>query len=146
MKDFVYAMLAAFALALLVWVLPILIAYLQAKLSHGLNVSGKWRTRYVKQDGTKGEETVQLRQVLHWVSGKVWHKTLGRTYTVRGRLSVNVLVATYDWIRGKQEKTELDCGAFTLKIQPDGQMKGCYSWMDQRDGQPESGEYTWEKI
>ncbi len=146
MKDFAYAILAAVALSLLYWALPILVAYLQAKFSHGFNVTGKWRTRYVKQDGTSGEETAELRQILHWVRGKVWHKTLGRTYTVQGRLSVDVLVATYDWTRGRDERIELDCGAFTLKIQAGRQMKGRYSWVDQRDGQPESGEYTWVKI
>ena len=146
MMEFVYAVLAALALSLLLWVLPILIAWLQAKFSHGFNVTGRWSARYLKQDGTTGEETAELRQILHWVRGKVHHKALGRTYTVHGRLSVNVLVATYDWIRGRNEKTKLDCGAFTVKIQADGQMNGCYSWMDQRDGEPESGEYTWVKM
>jgi drug/metabolite transporter superfamily protein YnfA len=146
MKEFVYAILAALVLSLLLWLLPILGAHLQAKFSRGLNVTRKWRATYLKKDGTRGDETAELRQVFHWVRGKVRHRALGRTYAAQGRLSVNVLVATYDWIRGRDERTELDCGAFTLKIKGGGQMIGCYSWMDQRDGQPESGEYTWVRM
>lgn len=146
MKELVYAIVAAVALSLLLWVLPILIAFVQARYPHGFNVTGKWKTRYAKEDGTSGEETAELRQVLHWVRGKVWHNALQRTYAIHGRLSVDVLVATYDWVRPRQQRTELDCGAFTLKIQPGGEMKGRYSWVDKRDGQPQSGEYIWMKI
>jgi len=140
-----WALIVAIFLALLGWLVPIAYSLLQAKVDPGQSVTSKhWTTSYRKPNGTVDVETAELRQISHWVRGTIHLSSLKRTYKVRGRMTGNVLVATYDWIRGKgDDRIELDCGAFTLLLKSSGVMKGRYSWMDKDTDEPASGEYVW---
>jgi hypothetical protein len=143
-----WAIIAAVLLGILGWLVPIGFSLLQSRFAPGQNVTSKhWTTTYRKPDGTVRIETAELRQVLHWVRGKIHLPALKRTYTVHGRMTGNVLVATYEWDRGKgDDRTELDCGAFALLLKAGGVMEGCYSWMDKDTDKPASGEYVWRLV
>ena len=126
--------------------LDFLFSAAQAHFGRGYNVSGQWLATYSK-GGVDRRETATVRQVFHRVWGTIENREIGegqdsREYAVRGTLSANVLVATYELkTRGKQ----IDCGAFTMVLGPEGGMSGFYSWMDSDTGSPQCGTYVWRR-
>jgi hypothetical protein len=143
----------------LVWlgghVLDFLFSAAQAKWGRGYNVSGQWLADYVKLGATV-HETAKLRQVFHRVWGTIENRSVCdsvaagdaptqtevRQYAIRGTLSANVLVATYEL---KQRGHKIDSGAFTLMLHTEGEMRGCYAWLDATTGAPETGVYVWKR-
>lgn len=153
--DILLKVVAILAGTFLVWLggrtLDFLFSAAQAKWGRGYNVSGRWTAIYTK-NGVEHPEEATLHQVFHRVWGSVENRTVEkkasleqpdlRSYAVRGTLSADVLVATYEL---KKRGRQLDCGAFTLVLDPEGEMYGCYSWMDSVTKAPESGRYVWKR-
>ena len=143
----------------LVWlgghVLDFLFSAAQAKWGRGYNVSGRWLTALIKRGATV-HETAKLRQVFHRVWGTIENRSVCdsvatgdeptqaevRQYAIRGTLSANVLVATYEL---SQRGHKIDSGAFTLMLHTEGEMRGYYAWLDATTGAPETGPYVWKR-
>lgn len=117
----------------------------QARLWTGNNLAGRWKATYEK-GGQHLEEQAILRQVFHWVTGRIENRNIPkeplRVYKVRGKLTGQVLVATY----AAEERGIIDCGGFTLAVGSESkEMRGRYSWMDSTTQAPDCGGYVWRK-
>ena len=146
MRELFIALAAAVVVPCLLWLfrrfLLLVVSAIQAKFARGHNLTGHWIATYVKR-GQPREETAELHQILHRVWGATTQRDAPRrTFRIRGTLSANVLVATYE----PQTKGPLDCGSFTLLVATESNtMNGRYSWMDSDTQAPESGEYAWRR-
>ena len=111
------------------------------------NVSGKWNTKFYK-DENDFDESVTVYQFLHWVWGKITYHKKGeeepRIYNFSGTLRENILVATYE----AKVRTRLDRGAFTLALnKPGNELEGKYSWTedDQKEPEVQGDRYWWKR-
>lgn len=142
--DILLKVVAILVGTFLVWlggrILDFLFSAAQAKWGRGYNVSGHWTAVYSKR-GVEQQEKAKLRQVFHRVWGTIENPN-DRRYAVRGTLSAQVLVATYEL---KKRGQQIDCGAFTLVLDTEGAMHGCYSWMASDTKAPDSGPYAWTR-
>lgn len=116
------------------------------------SVRGTWDTKWWKNrtDNVELEENtevVELKQFLHYVWGTVEYTPfdgITRIYRLHGIIRQGVFVATYEL---KDDPSALDLGSFTVMI-ADGlgkTMEGKYSWPDDVQKKPISGDYKWKR-
>ena len=107
------------------------------------NIRGNWNTTFWKDEGTVETEEANVNQIFHWIWGTIRYKKKKKEYEFKGIMRDHIFVATYE---PKKKPSMLDRGAFTLKLNPDGdRLEGMYSWTDDETSDPKSGKYEWRK-